>query len=140
MKIILNPLAVYIHWPFCLRICSYCDFVKYKAPSWLLSSTSVQKEYNRHDSSSKPLQKLVEGYQADINRHALYLSEPAQPSWQVSTIFVGGGTPSLAPSWAIAEIVSSIKQAFHVNPKLEVGLPSSPVLLTVHVNHPIVDR
>lgn len=123
-----HPLAIYIHWPFCARICSYCDFVKYKAPSWLTR--------NYDQSTSNPTQtatgnytvtrdqvgfdKILATYQKDIFRHSSKLSQSSQPSWRVSSIFFGGGTPSLAPPAFVEQLLSFIHQRFDVDPGAEV--------------------
>ena len=135
-----HPLAVYIHWPYCARICSYCDFVKYKAPSWLMRTETssmldpTMVKASRHKPvtrDNRSFDTILASYQTDVFRHASFLSQPSQPSWRVDTIFFGGGTPSLAPPAFVERLLAFVHQRFNVSPDVEVTALCAPALVNL---------
>jgi oxygen-independent coproporphyrinogen-3 oxidase len=98
------PLGVYVHWPYCARICPYCDF-------------NVFKDRGRTEEQASLVRAIV----ADLEAQA----ELTGPRELVS-IFLGGGTPSLMdPAWA-AEIVAAARRLWTAAPDLEVTLEANP--------------
>lgn len=73
-----NITSLYIHFPFCKKLCNYCDFYK-----------SVPN--NLEDSISK----FEQGFKKQWNSHGLFLSEQNYKWGQLDTVYIGGGTPSL---------------------------------------------
>jgi oxygen-independent coproporphyrinogen-3 oxidase len=99
----LPPLSLYVHIPWCMRKCPYCDF----------NSHEVREEL--------PEQQYVRALMADL--------ETALPSiWgrRVHTIFFGGGTPSLLSARAIDEILSGIRARVPLDPDAEITLEANP--------------
>lgn len=94
--------ALYLHLPFCRRRCSYCDFNAYKDPG-----LASQEAYHR-----ALLQDLRE--------------EGRRDEYSVRSIFLGGGTPSLAPPEWIAEILRACSESFHLEPGIEVSMEANP--------------
>lgn len=100
----MTPFALYIHIPYCLQRCPYCDFNAYAV------AKIPQKEY-----VSALLSEL--DYRAN------------QPAWQgrdVRSIYFGGGTPSLFEADAIGKIIAGIAGSFPVCDELEVSLEANP--------------
>ncbi|MDB5444260.1 MAG: oxygen-independent coproporphyrinogen oxidase [Phenylobacterium sp.] len=98
-----TPLGVYIHWPYCARICPYCDFNVFKARP-----------------GAEPA-ALARAIVADLEAQAA-LTGPRQ----LVSVFFGGGTPSLMdPAWA-AEIVSAARRLWTAAADLEVTLEANP--------------
>src|SRR3954449_13303619 len=95
--------GVYVHWPFCLSKCPYCDF----------------NSHVRH----KPVDeaRFVEAFQAEI-AHRAALS----PGRRVSSIFFGGGTPSLMKPATVAAILDAIGKAWTMAPNPEITLEANP--------------
>jgi putative oxygen-independent coproporphyrinogen III oxidase len=95
--------GVYVHWPFCLSKCPYCDF-----------NSHVRRE---------PIdeQRFVRAFAAEIAATAA-----RAPGRTVSTIFFGGGTPSLMQPATIAAVLDSIAQHWHVAPNAEITLEANP--------------
>jgi oxygen-independent coproporphyrinogen III oxidase len=92
--------GIYIHIPFCRKACNYCNF---------------------HFSTSTKLQKDFTGaLLKEISLQKNYLSEP------VSTIYFGGGTPSILPSEDIDNILKQLKDIFSVDAEAEVTLEANP--------------
>jgi putative oxygen-independent coproporphyrinogen III oxidase len=98
------PLALYVHWPYCARICPYCDF-------------NVVRARGRDEEAAA----LVRAILSDLRGQA----ERLGPRRLVS-VFFGGGTPSLMPPDAAAEIVAAAKTLFEPAPDLEVTLEANP--------------
>jgi putative oxygen-independent coproporphyrinogen III oxidase len=95
--------GVYVHWPYCLSKCPYCDF-----------NSHVRRE---------PIdeQRFVRAFAAEIAATAA-----RAPGRTVSTIFFGGGTPSLMQPATIAAVLDSIAQHWHVAPNAEITLEANP--------------
>ncbi|MDB5426327.1 MAG: oxygen-independent coproporphyrinogen oxidase [Phenylobacterium sp.] len=99
----LAKLGVYIHWPYCARICPYCDFNVFK------------------DRGGEEPAALARAIVADLAAQAA-LTGPRE----LVSIFLGGGTPSLMdPAWA-AEMVAAARRLWTPAPDLEVTLEANP--------------
>jgi len=97
-----EPLAVYIHWPFCLSKCPYCDF-------------------NSHVRDGIDAARWTRALLADLE-HQVALA----PDRVVTSIFFGGGTPSLMPPETVAALVARVRALWPVAPDLEVTLEANP--------------
>jgi oxygen-independent coproporphyrinogen-3 oxidase len=100
----LNDLALYVHWPYCARICPYCDF-------------NVVRARDRTDEAAR----LAQAIERDIEAQAGAIG----PRRLVS-IFFGGGTPSLMAPEALGRIVETARRAFAPAPDLEITLEANP--------------
>lgn len=99
-------MELYIHIPFCVRKCAYCDFLS--APA----TEDVQTEY-------------VEALKQEIRE-----SRQLGAQYQVSTIFLGGGTPSILPGEQLAGILEEVKCYFTFAADAEVSVECNPGTLT----------
>ncbi|GLS83631.1 radical SAM family heme chaperone HemW [Paraferrimonas haliotis] len=99
----LPELSVYVHIPWCVRKCPYCDFNSH-APKAAL-----------------PEQAYVEALIKDLNADAHWAQ-----GRKVSTIFIGGGTPSLFKASSIAQIIKAIDAAIGLEPNCEVTMEANP--------------
>ena len=95
--------GVYIHWPFCLSKCPYCDF----------------NSHVRHAAIDEA--RFVRAFAAEIAATAA-----RAPGRTVSTIFFGGGTPSLMQPATIAAALDSIARHWHVAADVEITLEANP--------------
>ena len=98
--VVLPMAGVYIHIPFCKQACHYCDFH---------FSTSRQQE-----------EAVLAAMHREIILRKDFLSAP------VSTIYFGGGTPSLLSSESIANLLSTIHQHFSINADPEITMEANP--------------
>lgn len=99
----LPPLSLYVHLPWCVEKCPYCDFNSHKAPGEI------------------PADDYVAALTSDLD-HAL----PDVWGRSLQTIFIGGGTPSLFPPKAIGRLLSNIRARFNPAPDIEVTLEANP--------------
>ncbi|MGH8529346.1 MAG: radical SAM family heme chaperone HemW [Nevskiales bacterium] len=101
----LSPLALYIHIPWCVRKCPYCDF-------------------NSHARSGVlPEDEYVNALLRDLD-FELASSPVSRPP--LTTIFFGGGTPSLFSAEAIARILDGVRARFDCAPDIEITLEANP--------------
>lgn len=103
-----KALGLYLHIPFCVRKCNYCDFLSFAG-----IPGDVQNEY---------FQALLReiGLRGMINRNNYY----------VNTIFIGGGTPSLLEGNRINELLLAVRNSFTVAEGAEISIESNPKTIT----------
>jgi putative oxygen-independent coproporphyrinogen III oxidase len=99
----LPPLALYLHIPWCVKKCPYCDFNSHARPDAL------------------PVAAYVEALLADLEQDL-----PLVWGRPVTSVFFGGGTPSLFPGDAIARILDGCAARLSFRPGLEVTLETNP--------------
>ena len=97
-----TPLGVYVHWPYCARICPYCDFNVYKnkpvdAQAW-----------------SAALTRDLERYAARTQGRKL------------TSLYFGGGTPSLAPRSVIENVIEACERLWGFEDGAEITLEANP--------------
>lgn len=99
-------LELYLHIPFCVRKCSYCDFLSMPAEA------DVRRRY---------VDRLIE----EIEQQGISCRE-----YQVTSVFVGGGTPSLLAGVQMSEIMEAVQKHFKVVKDAEITLECNPGTLT----------
>ncbi len=96
----MKELGIYIHIPFCKKKCDYCDFVSYCDKNDMIEKyvNSVKNE-------------IANNVGANLVRNAEkeYRNTPLDNNYQITTIYIGGGTPSSIDSKYIVEILNTIK-------------------------------
>ncbi|HMT94106.1 radical SAM family heme chaperone HemW [uncultured Thiothrix sp.] len=97
------PLALYIHVPWCIRKCPYCDFNSHHAPTNL------------------PEQQYIQALLADLSQEL-----PAIWGRRLESIFIGGGTPSLFSAESMDELLAGIRTLIPFRPNLEITLEANP--------------
>ncbi len=96
------PLALYIHWPFCLSKCPYCDF-------------------NSHVRETIPQQRMAAALRRELAFEAARLGPRC-----LTSIFFGGGTPSLLDPAHVAALIADAKSYFPPAPDIEITLEANP--------------
>jgi len=99
----LTPLAVYIHWPYCARICPYCDF-------------NVVRDRGQVEQSD-----LADAIVRDLEGQAAMIGPRALVS-----IFFGGGTPSLMAPAQVARIIETARRLWPSESPVEISLEANP--------------
>lgn len=96
----MKKIGIYVHFPFCASKCAYCDFNSYANVS------HMQEDY---------LKALVNEINYNSNKNV-----------EIDTIFIGGGTPSIAKTGTIATIINAIKYNFNVLNNAEITIECNP--------------
>src|ERR1700704_2866654 len=99
----MSDFGVYVHWPFCAAKCPYCDF-------------------NSHVRHQPPDQAR---FAAAFAREIATTAERA-PGRTVTSIFLGGGTPSLMEPKTVGAILDAIGRNWSIAPNAEVSLEANP--------------
>ena len=99
-------MELYLHMPFCVRKCAYCDFLSFPAD---------QETQNRY------AKRLMEDIDAMGKKYG---------EIPVETIFIGGGTPSVPDSALIIGIMEHVRKAFHVAEGAEISMEANPGTVT----------
>jgi putative oxygen-independent coproporphyrinogen III oxidase len=98
-----EPFGVYVHWPFCLAKCPYCDF----------------NSHVRHGGIDEA--KFLGAYVSELKHFAALA-----PGRTVTSIFFGGGTPSLMGARTVAAILDAVAAQWTVDANAEVTLEANP--------------
>lgn len=98
----MQKLGIYIHWPYCLSKCPYCDFYK-----------EVRKDV--------PQEQIIAEYLEDLDFYHNMTTDK-----DVVSIFFGGGTPSLIHPKHVEKIVNHIHKKWHCDKEMEISLEANP--------------
>ena len=115
----LDPSAdfgVYLHVPFCRVRCGYCDFNTY---------TATELRGVRQDSYAETLSGEI-----TLARRVLTDAGALRPA---STVFIGGGTPTLLPAGDLARMLADVRDAFGLRPGAEITVEANPDTMTAEV-------
>jgi putative oxygen-independent coproporphyrinogen III oxidase len=108
-----SPIALYIHIPFCVSLCPYCDFVVY-------AGAAARGPKARVDAFVPALLAELD-LRADAIDAAFGRERPA-----LETVYLGGGTPSLLPASVVGEILDRVRSRFGIGEGAEVTLEANP--------------
>ena len=97
-----KDLSIYVHWPFCVSKCPYCDF-----------NSHVERSVEPSDWSKAIADQIAEGASL-LGRRS------------ITSIFFGGGTPSLMRPQIVAEVINHIEKKWHVPSNTEISLEANP--------------
>lgn len=98
----MKELGIYVHIPFCKQKCNYCDFISYCDKNDLV-------------------EKYIEALKQEIKNNIEDVSK-----YEISTIYIGGGTPSYIESKYIGEILETIKQKYSISKNAEITIEVNP--------------
>ena len=105
----MESLSFYVHIPYCLKRCGYCDFNTY-TPAELREGASLEMVSNDY----------IDAVLREIN--VAHLQAPGS----VPTIFFGGGTPSLLPAKDLGRVITAIKERWELSVDCEITLEANP--------------
>ncbi len=98
----LQDFGLYIHWPYCVRKCPYCDF-------------------NSHVTTSLPEEAYLQAALAELDQLKEWTGFRT-----LKTIYFGGGTPSLMHPETVAQLIEKAKELYDVDPHIEITLEANP--------------
>ena len=97
------PLSLYVHLPWCVRKCPYCDFNSHTA------------------GAAAPKRRYLDALLVDLQ------TESARaPGREIQSVFLGGGTPSLFSPDEINELLNGVRDFFNVSPNVEITMEANP--------------
>jgi len=103
----MKELGIYIHIPFCKSKCHYCDFISF---------------------SNKD--KLVERYINAVNSEIIQSSKKLDKEYEVTTIYIGGGTPSFIDDKNIENLLNNVFENYNVSKNAEITIEINPGTVT----------
>jgi putative oxygen-independent coproporphyrinogen III oxidase len=106
------PVALYVHIPFCVSICPYCDFVVY-------AGAAARGPRSR-------VEAFVVALMRELELRADALDRRFGPRPPLASVYVGGGTPSLLPAQTISDILALVARRFGLEPGAEVTVECNP--------------
>lgn len=100
----MREVGIYIHIPFCIRKCDYCDFISF-------------------EKCSNKVNEYIEALLCEIENYP-------ENNFNINTIYIGGGTPSYIDCEYIKKILSKIREKFIVNSNVEITIEVNPGTVT----------
>ena len=97
-----EKLSIYVHIPFCVRKCLYCDFLSFNADN-----------------------ELIESYFFALGKE-LSMEARDYRDYEVISVFIGGGTPSFVDSQYIVKLMAMVKELFNVREDAEITIEANP--------------
>ncbi|MDR2794366.1 MAG: radical SAM family heme chaperone HemW [Holosporaceae bacterium] len=95
-------LAVYVHWPFCVSKCPYCDFLS------IVADPSIHKDFEKF---------LLQDLKNELKKF---------PNQSISSVFFGGGTPSLMSAKSIENMLQALQKQCSLENNAEITLEANP--------------
>ena len=107
MKLTLPPLSLYIHIPWCVKKCPYCDF----------NSHALSADVDARSNEAAYIEALLK----DLSTETALISHR-----KLESIFIGGGTPSLFSATAITQLLDGVRSLTELKPQAEITLEANP--------------
>lgn len=104
----LNDISLYVHWPFCLSKCPYCDF-------------------NSHVRDSVDEKAMAEALVSELEYYADLVEKKS-----LKSIFFGGGTPSLMTAKTVSKVIDKAISLFNASDNIEITLEANPTSVEAH--------
>ena len=117
----LPPLALYVHLPWCLKKCPYCDFNSHE-----LTAVPALHPGKSGSGTGRTLDVGLESRYLDALRADLEAALPLIWGRRVVSVFIGGGTPSLFSPDAIGQLLADLRARLPLEPGCEITLEANP--------------
>ncbi len=112
----MNPLSLYVHIPFCVKKCAYCDFVSHNIGEF---------------EANKGVERYMEALKLELAHYNKILAQS-----KIMTIYIGGGTPSAIDGALIHDLIQTIRKVAVVDKMAEITIEINPGTLTLEkLNH-----
>lgn len=117
-----RELGIYVHIPFCAKKCYYCDFISFANKKEIIKDyiETLKKEIEYVGAGPVSAQETINKHNADVIWTGL----------AITTIYIGGGTPSYIEPEYIEEIIKTIKENFVVKENAEITIEVNPGTVT----------
>lgn len=106
-------LSAYLHFPFCVSKCPYCDFISYAGQEHRISAYT--------DALCKEI---------ELTSKLAATEKSVSVMKELQTVYFGGGTPSLLPAGQLKQVIESLSSAFPISPDAEVTIEVNPGTVT----------
>ena len=103
-----HPLGLYIHIPYCIHKCGYCDF-------------------NSHPIKHDEMDKYIDALMAEMNHYAKKYSS----NKIIRTIFLGGGTPTTLAAYQLERILKECHKKFKIESSAEITIEANPATIDI---------
>jgi len=106
------PVALYVHIPFCVSLCPYCDFV-------VIAGAAARGKRSRIGQFLEAVLREI-----DLRADALDTTSPSRPP--LASVYLGGGTPSLLPADDVERLLARIRERYGIAADAEITLEANP--------------
>ncbi|MCR4716584.1 MAG: radical SAM family heme chaperone HemW, partial [Lachnospiraceae bacterium] len=106
-----SDLGIYIHIPFCVKKCNYCDFLSF-------SSDRIKNSFEDENDIHK---RYIEA----LKKEALDYSKKVEGRY-IKTIYIGGGTPSILDEYLISDLLEFLQDSFNIRDDAEITIECNP--------------
>lgn len=117
----MRDLSIYIHIPFCVRKCLYCDFLSFAVPEAEIDG--------RAGKGGQKKGKTIESYVNLLEQEIITAAEHYREH-QVISVFWGGGTPSLLPGETVCGLMEVLRKQYHILSGAEITIETNPGTVT----------
>lgn len=127
----MKELSIYLHIPFCVRKCPYCDFL-----SFPVENAAMHGGIKSYVNQTMQVEQAMQIEQGKINSYVnslcreIILSAARYEEYRVISVFFGGGTPSLLSDGVISRIMEMIRQYYHLAEDAEITIETNPDTVT----------
>ena len=123
----MRPLGLYIHIPFCVRKCRYCDFLSAPASdevraAYLRSLNGQIRAFGRRLQADSAFNPSADDSNVSVNESA----NNTAFDYIVDSVFIGGGTPSLLSSTQMIELMNTVRESFALSSDAEITAECNP--------------
>ena len=110
----MRELSIYIHIPYCVRKCLYCDFLSFPVGSGLLTDSTAMTDEGSGLDRKGPGGQTVRDIESYVNllKREITLEADRYSGHQVISVFWGGGTPSLLGAAAVTEVIETLRNRY----------------------------
>ena len=115
----MKNLGIYIHIPFCVKKCLYCDFVSYENCNEVLIEKYIENLINE-----------IKKKEERLKENNILEKKESLKNYNVDTIYIGGGTPSFIDSKYIVKIINILKEKYNIEENCEITIEVNPGIIT----------
>ena len=121
----MKELSIYLHVPYCVRKCLYCDFLSFPVGR----DAAQEEEMSYVNYNDNTIRNSMESY-VNLLLQEIKSVSPQYDEYRIISVFFGGGTPSLLPVGEVSRIMETIRQYYRMAENAEVTLEMNPDTVT----------